>query len=165
MCLLCLFVATSFLRQRFDIEEELKRAGLLYSEQELQVNARSRSQRLRHGYRSRTHRAIERAAQNLGGRFLHRCAKHGHRTRRRTWRTCRRTSRWIVNAVDRDLQRAQRPQVSDCSRSREATEINDTEAQPRDWCACSVYKAPSNRQCSEHLVRQPWRQIADAVWI
>ena len=33
------------LRQRLDIEEELERAGLLHSQQELQVDARSRRER------------------------------------------------------------------------------------------------------------------------
>jgi hypothetical protein len=33
---------SAVLRQRFDIEEELERAGLLHSQEELQVDARSR---------------------------------------------------------------------------------------------------------------------------
>src|SRR5215204_6126438 len=50
------------LRQRLDIEEELERAGLLHSEQELKVNALSRSQRCGQRYCSSTQTAIERSA-------------------------------------------------------------------------------------------------------
>ena len=76
------------LRQRFDIEEELERACLLHSQQELQVNACSRSQWCRQRYRSRTQSAIKRSTKTLNGRLLERCAKHRHRTRRRIRRTC-----------------------------------------------------------------------------
>ena len=67
----CCWSSRRVTSQRFDVDEELERAGLLHSQQELQIDARSCCEWRRQRYRSGRHRAVQTTTQRLGRRRLH----------------------------------------------------------------------------------------------